>query len=154
MSQRRFLLCSILSAHSDWSAWEARFTDETWALPQSHHLFKIISSCKLCPYWPLCWINISDVSGIILCVYVIVLFFIFEFLVLSLCLCSVEVLSRCLNMCLTGHGEYSYLPSSSGEQGYERPFDEASQHYYEGGRDSLYCFFFLHLQFFPALFFV
>uniref|UniRef100_H2M8H9 SS18L1 subunit of BAF chromatin remodeling complex n=1 Tax=Oryzias latipes TaxID=8090 RepID=H2M8H9_ORYLA len=32
-----------------------------------------------------------------------------------------------------GHGEYSYLPSSSGEQGYERPFDEASQHYYEGG---------------------
>uniref|UniRef100_A0A3P9L8Z0 SS18L1 subunit of BAF chromatin remodeling complex n=1 Tax=Oryzias latipes TaxID=8090 RepID=A0A3P9L8Z0_ORYLA len=33
------------------------------------------------------------------------------------------------------HGEYSYLPSSSGEQGYERPFDEASQHHYEGGRD-------------------
>uniref|UniRef100_A0A8C7XCY1 SS18L1 subunit of BAF chromatin remodeling complex n=1 Tax=Oryzias sinensis TaxID=183150 RepID=A0A8C7XCY1_9TELE len=29
--------------------------------------------------------------------------------------------------------EYSYLPSSSGEQGYKRPFDEASQHYYEGG---------------------
>ncbi|XP_031660104.1 calcium-responsive transactivator-like isoform X3 [Oncorhynchus kisutch] len=32
-----------------------------------------------------------------------------------------------------GHGEYSYQQSSYGEQGYERPFDESSQHYYEGG---------------------
>lgn len=31
-----------------------------------------------------------------------------------------------------GHGEYSYQQSSYGEQGYERPFDEPSQHYYEG----------------------
>uniref|UniRef100_A0A3P9JC52 SS18L1 subunit of BAF chromatin remodeling complex n=1 Tax=Oryzias latipes TaxID=8090 RepID=A0A3P9JC52_ORYLA len=47
-----------------------------------------------------------------------------------------------------GHGEYSYLPSSSGEQGYERPFDEASQHYYEGGRDSLFFFFFFICSFY------
>ncbi|XP_050960937.1 calcium-responsive transactivator-like isoform X3 [Labeo rohita] len=32
-----------------------------------------------------------------------------------------------------GHGEYSYQQSSYGEQSYERPFDESSQHYYEGG---------------------
>uniref|UniRef100_A0A8C8FDM9 SS18 N-terminal domain-containing protein n=1 Tax=Oncorhynchus tshawytscha TaxID=74940 RepID=A0A8C8FDM9_ONCTS len=32
-----------------------------------------------------------------------------------------------------GHGEYSYQQSSYGEHGYERPFDESSQHYYEGG---------------------
>ncbi|CDQ76014.1 unnamed protein product [Oncorhynchus mykiss] len=32
-----------------------------------------------------------------------------------------------------GHGEYSYQQSSYGEQGYERSFDESSQHYYEGG---------------------
>ncbi|XP_028848481.1 calcium-responsive transactivator-like isoform X2 [Denticeps clupeoides] len=31
-----------------------------------------------------------------------------------------------------GHGEYSYQQSSYGEQGYERSFDESSQHYYEG----------------------
>ncbi|XP_061590793.1 calcium-responsive transactivator-like isoform X3 [Cololabis saira] len=30
-----------------------------------------------------------------------------------------------------GHGEYSYQQSSYGEQGYERSFDESSQHYYE-----------------------
>lgn len=33
----------------------------------------------------------------------------------------------------TGHGEYSYPQSSYGEQGYDRSFDESSQHYYEGG---------------------
>ncbi|XP_027133014.1 calcium-responsive transactivator isoform X7 [Larimichthys crocea] len=32
-----------------------------------------------------------------------------------------------------GHGEYSYQQSSYGEQGYDRSFDESSQHYYEGG---------------------
>ncbi|KAK1898000.1 Calcium-responsive transactivator [Dissostichus eleginoides] len=32
-----------------------------------------------------------------------------------------------------GHGEYSYQQSSYGEQGYDRSYDESSQHYYEGG---------------------
>ncbi|XP_029012629.1 calcium-responsive transactivator-like isoform X2 [Betta splendens] len=32
-----------------------------------------------------------------------------------------------------GHGEYSYPQPPYGEQGYERSFDESSQHYYEGG---------------------
>ncbi|KAL6119203.1 ss18l1 [Pungitius sinensis] len=32
-----------------------------------------------------------------------------------------------------GHGEYSYQQSSYGEQGYDRSFDDSSQHYYEGG---------------------
>ncbi|KAM4737108.1 calcium-responsive transactivator-like [Anableps anableps] len=32
-----------------------------------------------------------------------------------------------------GLGEYSYQQSSYGEQGYNRSFDESSQHYYEGG---------------------
>ncbi|XP_072552244.1 calcium-responsive transactivator-like isoform X1 [Salminus brasiliensis] len=32
-----------------------------------------------------------------------------------------------------GHGEYPYQQSSYGEQGYERSFEESSQHYYEGG---------------------
>uniref|UniRef100_A0A4W5RMX1 SS18L1 subunit of BAF chromatin remodeling complex n=1 Tax=Hucho hucho TaxID=62062 RepID=A0A4W5RMX1_9TELE len=32
-----------------------------------------------------------------------------------------------------GHSEYSYQQLSYGEQGYERSFDESSQHYYEGG---------------------
>nr|XP_023700267.1 calcium-responsive transactivator-like isoform X1 [Paramormyrops kingsleyae] len=32
-----------------------------------------------------------------------------------------------------GHGDYSYQQSSYSEQGYERSFEESSQHYYEGG---------------------
>ncbi|KAJ8016238.1 hypothetical protein DPEC_G00005130 [Dallia pectoralis] len=32
-----------------------------------------------------------------------------------------------------GHSEYSYQQSSYGEPGYDRSFDESSQHYYEGG---------------------
>ncbi|KAM6976415.1 LOW QUALITY PROTEIN: calcium-responsive transactivator-like [Aplochiton taeniatus] len=32
-----------------------------------------------------------------------------------------------------GHGEYSYQQSSYSDPGYERSFDESSQHYYEGG---------------------
>ncbi|CAG04083.1 unnamed protein product [Tetraodon nigroviridis] len=32
-----------------------------------------------------------------------------------------------------GHGEYSYQQSSYSDQGYERSFEESSQHYYEGG---------------------
>ncbi|XP_029689517.1 calcium-responsive transactivator isoform X7 [Takifugu rubripes] len=32
-----------------------------------------------------------------------------------------------------GHGEYSYQPPPYGDQGYDRPFEESSQHYYEGG---------------------
>ncbi|XP_037334244.2 calcium-responsive transactivator-like isoform X1 [Pungitius pungitius] len=32
-----------------------------------------------------------------------------------------------------GHGEYSYQQSPYGEQGYDRSFDDSSQHYYEGG---------------------
>ncbi|XP_048405933.1 calcium-responsive transactivator-like isoform X2 [Stegostoma tigrinum] len=32
-----------------------------------------------------------------------------------------------------GHGEYAYQQSSYAEQGYERSFEESSQHYYEGG---------------------
>lgn len=33
----------------------------------------------------------------------------------------------------TGHGEYSYQPPPYGDQGYDRSFEESSQHYYEGG---------------------
>lgn len=33
---------------------------------------------------------------------------------------------------LTGHGDYAYQQSYS-EQGYDRPFEESTQHYYEGG---------------------
>lgn len=33
---------------------------------------------------------------------------------------------------LTGHGDYGYQQSYS-EQGYDRPFEESTQHYYEGG---------------------
>ncbi|XP_038659467.1 calcium-responsive transactivator-like isoform X3 [Scyliorhinus canicula] len=32
-----------------------------------------------------------------------------------------------------GHSEYAYQQSSYAEQGYERSFEESSQHYYEGG---------------------
>lgn len=32
-----------------------------------------------------------------------------------------------------GHGEYSYQQSSYGDQGYDRSFEDSSQHYYEGG---------------------
>lgn len=41
----------------------------------------------------------------------------------------------------TGHGEYSYQQSSYGEQGYDRPFDESSQHYYEGGNICVFDIF-------------
>ncbi|XP_023646323.1 calcium-responsive transactivator isoform X7 [Paramormyrops kingsleyae] len=37
-----------------------------------------------------------------------------------------------------GHGEYSYQQSSYGEPGYERSFEESSQHYYEGGNSAQY----------------
>lgn len=33
---------------------------------------------------------------------------------------------------LIGHGDYAYQQSYS-EQGYDRPFEESTQHYYEGG---------------------
>ncbi|XP_076973180.1 calcium-responsive transactivator isoform X2 [Tamandua tetradactyla] len=32
-----------------------------------------------------------------------------------------------------GHGEYAYQQSSYADQSYERPFEEPTQHYYEGG---------------------
>jgi len=46
--------------------------------------------------------------------------------------------SSCRTVSSAGHGEYSYQQysyqqSSYGEQGYDRSFDESSQHYYEGG---------------------
>ncbi|KAL4648934.1 calcium-responsive transactivator isoform X1 [Arapaima gigas] len=37
-----------------------------------------------------------------------------------------------------GHGDYAYQQSSYGEPGYERTFDESSQHYYEGGNSAQY----------------
>lgn len=50
-----------------------------------------------------------------------------------------------------GHGEYSYQQSSYGEQGYDRSFDESSQHYYEGGNSySLYKPCVLDIQYFTA----
>lgn len=45
-----------------------------------------------------------------------------------------------------GHGEYSYQQSSYGEQGYERSFDESSQHYYEGGNSHQSTFIFVILN--------
>ncbi|XP_072571823.1 calcium-responsive transactivator isoform X2 [Paramormyrops kingsleyae] len=38
----------------------------------------------------------------------------------------------------SSHGEYSYQQSSYGEPGYERSFEESSQHYYEGGNSAQY----------------
>ncbi|XP_075427524.1 calcium-responsive transactivator isoform X2 [Ascaphus truei] len=36
-------------------------------------------------------------------------------------------------VCLAGHGDYTYQQTAYGEQGYDRTFDDSSQHYYEGG---------------------
>ncbi|XP_036387639.1 calcium-responsive transactivator-like [Megalops cyprinoides] len=37
-----------------------------------------------------------------------------------------------------GHGEYSYQQPSYSEPGYERSFEDSSQHYYEGGNSAQY----------------
>lgn len=49
--------------------------------------------------------------------------------------CAFAEKSLCMSsiMFSTGHGEYSYQQSSYGDQGYDRSFEESSQHYYEGG---------------------
>lgn len=56
----------------------------------------------------------------------------------------------CWNVFSSGHGEYSYQQSSYGEQGYDRSFDESSQHYYEGGNSLSFCdvkpYIFLYLH--------
>lgn len=33
----------------------------------------------------------------------------------------------------TGHNDYGYQQPSYPEQGYDRPYEDSSQHYYEGG---------------------
>lgn len=65
----------------------------------------------------------------------------------SLCMCWIVF--------CTGHGEYSYQQPSYGDQGYDRSFDDSSQHYYEGGnilffngnlQTCMICIFFLCSQ--------
>lgn len=51
-----------------------------------------------------------------------------------------EVCLHVLNP-VAGLGEYSYQQSSYGDQGYDRSFEESSQHYYEGGTCLALCNF-------------
>ena len=41
----------------------------------------------------------------------------------------------CCRHLLAGHGDYTYQQSSYPEQGYDRSFEESTQHYYEGGEE-------------------